>query len=117
MLAVAAAGLALLLAPAAGGACKVGDAIPNGQKHALQRAARTHVESIRLMAGVSVKAEVVCGKDARVKLIPPAGKADPGYVILHKGKDEWKVVLGPGTSFSAEDRAKHKLPAGVWPPK
>ena len=97
--------------------CVAGEAIKQGQRSAVQRASMTHLEGIRLMAGVKAKAEIVCGTWARVRAVPPAGKSADAWLLLHKEPNGWKVLLGPGTEFSAEDRAKAKVPETIWPPK
>lgn len=111
------ASLGLALVMAAPDSCVAGAALKEGQQRALQRTAMAHVERIRAMGGVKAKAELLCGKWGRVQLVPPAGKADPGWVLLNRAADGWKVVLGPGTSFSAEDLKKVGAPAAIWPPK
>jgi hypothetical protein len=88
-------------------------AIPAAVRRAIQRAVMAHLESIRLMAGVTVEVEALHGAFARARSVPPRGMADPAWVFVQKTKGRWAVVLGPGTAFDVADYEAHHIPAAL----
>jgi hypothetical protein len=85
------------------------------EERAIRAAVMRHLESIRLMAGVTVEVQAVIGRHVRTVARPPQGRGDPAYVLLERGGRGWTVVLGPAASFEDEELKAKGIPPGLWP--
>jgi hypothetical protein len=81
---------------------------------AIRTAVLAHLETLRLMRGVTVEVEAVRGAYARARTVPPPDTTDPAWVFAKKTKGRWKVVKGPGTSFEDAELTKLGVPRELW---
>ena len=87
-------------------------ATPADEK-AIRAAVLSHLESLRLMRGVTVEVEAVSGAYARARSVPPPDSY-PAFVFVKKAKGRWSVIKGPGTSFEDAELTKLGVPRELW---
>jgi hypothetical protein len=93
----------------------MGRAATPQEERAIRAAVLRHLESIRLMGGVTVEVQAIIGRHVRTRARPPQGRGDPGYVFLERGRRGWTVLLGPGASFEDGELKAKGIPPGLWP--
>jgi hypothetical protein len=85
------------------------------EEREIRAAVMRHLEGLRLMSGVTVEVQGLIGRHARTVARPPAGRGDPGFVFLERGRRGWTVLAGPGASFEDAELKDRGIPTGLWP--
>jgi hypothetical protein len=70
---------------------------------------QTGIEEKRLR----VRVEALSGGYARTRVATTDGSTDPAKVYLKKVGSAWKVIAGPGTSFSSRELTRLGVPRAV----
>jgi hypothetical protein len=62
---------------------------------------------------LQVRVEALSGGYARARVTTTDGSTDPAKVYLKKGGGAWKVIAGPGTSFTGSELQRLGVPRSV----
>jgi hypothetical protein len=93
----------------------LGRRVTPGEERAIRAAVLKHLESLRLMQGVTVEVQALMGEHGRALAKPPAGGGDAGYVFVKRQGRSWVVVAGPSVRFEDEELTTLGIPPGLWP--